>query len=327
MSSSLLKTLSAFSALGLLFGCDYLDTEAFPTFTGEYRLLSESVEFSGFRTDGSDSRESSSGILGGDQSISQPSHFPFAVTLPSKVEVWMSPLAREGLGGYHLGVQVVTQTADGGVSLFKAALDSEGGAYIPLSQTISYQDATSPSRGMGKGYACIWEVSAGIQIQFNRTLSDFYKVYPICTPQEGEYRGQPLCVRPQPGLELDLPVIYPELDLQKPLQMEWSVVTRRVLRADSDQWLCASNPNYGGFQSSNRVKAIYQLETPYWYDGDPRIQDSPDLVRAHQQRLNELGLEWIEAARQVDLDNIYQIPADAFDLDNLYPPVEWSPRD
>jgi len=314
-------------AFGAITGCDYLDTDAYPTFTGEYRLLADQVEFGGYRTDGISTLEPSAGRKNGNGGISQPEHFPFAVNLPAHVEVWMSPLVQEGQGGYRLEVQVLAQTADGGVSLFKSEVDSEGRVYIPLSETTSYHDATSPTRGLGDGYSCIWEVSAGISIQFNRNLSDFYDVYPTCTPQEGEFQGPPLCVRPQLGRETDLPVLYRELELDRPLQMEWTVTTRRALRADSSSWLCTSNSNYSFLQTGNQVKAVYELETPNWYQGDPRIRDNPELLRAQESRLSELGLEPVQTRRQVGLKSLLDIPSDGFDLDSLYPDVEWFPPD
>jgi hypothetical protein len=309
--------------LGLFSGCDYLDTDAYPTLTGEYRLLTQQVEFGGYRTDGVQTLENSVGQATADGVISQPSHFPFAVHLPAHVEVWMSPLVQEGRGGYGLEVQVLAKLSDGGVSLFKSELDSEGGAYIQLSDTIFFHDATSPSLGVGKGYACVWEVSSGIKIQFNRNLRDFHKVYPTCTPQEGEARGQPLCLRPRPGSETELPVLYHELELNRPLQMEWTVTTRRALTPGSNSWLCTNNSNYSDLQTGNRVSALYELETPYWYDGDPRIQDNPALTAVIDERLHELGLEATEGKRQVDLRAIFQIPSDGFDIEALYPPIEW----
>ncbi len=134
-------------------------------------------------------------------------------------------------------------------------------------------------------------------------------------------------MRPEPGKETELPVLYHELELNAPLQMTLEMTTRRQLRADSNSWLCNCNPNYSPLQTGNRVLTTYQLEAPAWYNGDPRISDSPEMLSVQRQGIAELGLKLIDSELESSFRKLFQVPADAFDLDSLYPPVEWAPRD
>ncbi len=142
-----------------------------------YRLLKSEVEFSGYQTSGSTQLQSHSGVQESSTLIREPVGFPFPFRIPTHLEVWMSPLSREGMGGYHLSVQVVAEMPDGNLSVLKTDLDENGSAVFQFISPLGYHDATSPSMGQGKGYTCIWEVKSEVKsevkVQFNRNLRDF----------------------------------------------------------------------------------------------------------------------------------------------------------
>ena len=302
-------------------GCDYVFQEGdFPTLSGEYTLKRERSVFEGYqRLAGDGSGEASTGRVSS-HFMASPQSYPFAVQLPERIEVWMEPLNQRLTAGYQYRVHLLVDLPGMKGVLLDAQLNRDGKSVSTVVPTDTFDDSSSPVASDGRGYACRWEVGASLELQFNRPVSEFEKVYPPCEVVSNTNRDQSICVSPAPGYESTLPLHFEKLDTTTPLEFTLSLRSFRNLRSDSSSWLCAQNPNYSVFETGNRVLGTYQLEVPNWELGDPRIQDNADIIVPMRKRIAEVR----DGNRGSLIRNIYQLPADGLSLNLLYPPVEWT---
>ncbi len=303
-------------------GCDFIPEGAYPTLSGEYRILDSSVSFSGYQNSEIPWADQSKAASSALPVIRQPQTFPFPVNLPERIEILMEPLNQSGYSDYQVNILALVDVEGVRGQLLKTKLQSDGSAQFALIQGVQFDDATSPAYGIGEGYACRWEVGATYSIQFNRNLSDFSKVYPSCEWTQGENREKPICVSPGAGHEADLPVHAMELDLKNRLRFELKLTVFRRLRVDSSPFLCIENSNYSTLQTGNTVTATYEIDIPNWYLGDPRIVDNPLMVDEIKSRVSELTPAG-ESSVPVVVHQVFGVPQDAFELESRYPPIEW----
>ncbi len=150
----------------------------FPSYSGIYDLVPESIQYSGYGSNPAQRQDNST--------------FPVNIKLPNKIGAYMHPLQRRNGQNQHKITVLSLEPEQIKGRFFQAVFDYNGEYKKPLSERYDWQDTDSVYLGIDTGHACQYEYGTTLTITADPSPSTLDAAYPECTPKQ--VGDQKLCI-------------------------------------------------------------------------------------------------------------------------------------